>query len=998
MIPDSNKTSLLIPSQLPEFIRDDPDYSKFVLFLQAYYEWLEENHNVTDRTKNILNYIDIDKTSDEFLDYFYNDFLQYFPKDILANKKEVTKIAKQLYQTKGTPASYKFLFRVLYNSDVDFFYTKDAVLRASAGKWYVPRSLKLLTSDRNFLNVTNYKIFGETTKSLATIENALIAGSKIEVFISDIERTFQSGEFVRVVYANNQPVLFNNQPLRAKVVGQISQIKIDSNNRGVYYKPNDPVVVYGGLNSANGHGAIASIANTTSGSIQRITTDAGGFGYTFSTANSSPGAANTFIQFTNLGIDSATPIASVGSVIPNANSSANVTLLPIDYIGKKANTGVNLRIDAPQYHFSANPNANLSTKLINALTFTSFQTFPISSVIVNNSGGGISQPPIVTPQTLYSTEPDSNGNLHQSNLRNFGILAPIQIVNAGIGYAANDKIIITGGRGYGAAANVLSVNSSGSIMSVGYVYPNGNTSLYPIGGMGYNSSNLPTLSISSANGANAIIQVTGVLGDGAKLTPIVDRVGSITSISISDFGEDYVATPNVSIRIQDLIVKGLTPANLPVRGDAIYQGANLTSATYTASVDSITVLNPNAIQTEAIYTLRVFNYNSNPVYTQPLKINAKSITANLTNQITLKDSRYDSANGILSYGDGTAKANATFLNGLVIGSGQYLDTTGQPSSFDILQNEDYNNYTYEITVEKEISKYRDILLNLLHPTGMKVLGRYGLNSSNGFKYSISDSEENGHNLSHYTGSAGSYALMIPASTEYLIDSGYVDQPVFQNFNFGYETDPITAKLDFQSDVIQFAVTDFSSKATNIVYFGGMANANLGNIVSTNNTIQLTTSAGDVVYSEIKLVNAADNYILLKDYVWLTYGNVATVSGNANSSVINILSLTGAYDYFNNGNYTDPNYPLKDVLRAGDSILVANNIPNIVLSVDYTSNIAYLESNLANTVNSSLMSVGRTYITSNVQFFGPVGIQYFPEITTENEYSITTEDGQILILG
>ena len=994
MIPDSNKTSLLIPSQLPEFIRDDPDYSNFVLFLQAYYEWLEVNHNVTDRTKNILNYIDIDQTSDEFLDYFYNEFLAYFPKDILANKKEVTKIAKQLYQTKGTPASYKFLFRVLYNSDVDFFYTKDAVLRASAGKWYVPRSLKLSSTDRNFLKVINYRIFGETTKSIATIENVLIVGNKMEVFISDIERLFQSGEYVRVVDNANQTVLFNNQPLRAKIVGQISQINIDANYRGLYYKPNDPVVIYGGLESYNGHGAIAQVANTTSGSIQRITVDAGGFGYTFSTANNTAGSANTFIQFSNLGSGAATPIASVASVKPSANSSANVTLLPIDYIGLKAGPGINLRLNAPQYNFAVNPGANLSTKLINALTFTSFETYPISSVIVNNSGGGITQPPVVTPQTLYNTE----GDLSQSNLKDFGILAPIQIINSGIGYASNDKIVITGGSGYGASANVLSVNSSGSILTVGYVYPNGNTSLYPLGGMGYKPSSLPILSITSANGANAILQVTGVLGDGAKLTPIVDRVGAITTISISDFGEDYVAKPNVSLRIQDLIVTGMDQFNLPSKGDAIYQGINLASATYTATVDSINVLSPNAIPVNTIYNLRVYDYNSKPVYNQVLKINAKSISANLTNQITISDSRYDSANGILSYGDGTAKANATFLNGLVIGSGQYLDTSGQPSSYDVLQNEEYNNYTYEITVEKEIAKYRDILLNLLHPTGMKVLGRYNLVSNNSFNYTISDSEQNGHNLSYYTGSSASYALMLAPSTEYLIDSGYVDQPVFRDFDFGYETDPVTSQLDFQSDVIQFSVTDFSSKATNIVYFEQMADASLSNIVSTNNTIRMTTSAGDVVYSEIKLVNGADNYIILKDYVWLTYGNVAIVSANAGSNVINIQSLTGTYDYFNNGNYTDPNYPLKDVLRPGDNILVANNIPNIVLNVDYNANVAYLESNLANTVNSSLMSVARTFITPNVQFFGPVGIQYFPEITTENGYSITTEDGNILILG
>ena len=80
-------------------------------------------------------------------------------------------------------------------------------------------------------------------------------------------------------------------------------------------------------------------------------------------------------------------------------------------------------------------------------------------------------------------------------------------------------------------------------------------------------------------------------------------------------------------------------------------------------------------------------------------------------------------NGIINYGDGTAKANASFLNGLVIGQGQYLNTRGQPSSYSLLQNEDYNNFTYQITVNKEIEKYRSVLMNLLHPAGTNVIGR-----------------------------------------------------------------------------------------------------------------------------------------------------------------------------------------------------------------------------------------------------------------------------------
>ena len=95
------------------------------------------------------------------------------------------------------------------------------------------------------------------------------------------------------------------------------------------------------------------------------------------------------------------------------------------------------------------------------------------------------------------------------------------------------------------------------------------------------------------------------------------------------------------------------------------------------------------------------------------------------------------------------------MNGLVIGEGQYLDTAGQPSGFDVLQNSIYNNYTYQITVEKEISKYRDILLNLLHPSGIKLKGRR--TSTNQVKYNFQAAEiiNKGYPLYHYTGTASS---------------------------------------------------------------------------------------------------------------------------------------------------------------------------------------------------------------------------------------------------
>ncbi|MGA1049498.1 MAG: hypothetical protein ACO3UU_15955, partial [Minisyncoccia bacterium] len=126
-------------------------------------------------------------------------------------------------------------------------------------------------------------------------------------------------------------------------------------------------------------------------------------------------------------------------------------------------------------------------------------------------------------------------------------------------------------------------------------------------------------------------------------------------------------------------------------------------------------------------------YNSNNSANTVLKIEDQ-INGN-ANMIltTTKDISLGYVNGVKTYGDGNARASSKFLNGLIFGQGIYLDTKGQPSSFSILQSKNYNDYTYILSVEQPISKYRDILKNLLHPAGMKVIGRDLLNSQKSFR-------------------------------------------------------------------------------------------------------------------------------------------------------------------------------------------------------------------------------------------------------------------------
>jgi hypothetical protein len=1000
MITNGQKTSLLVPYQLPEFIRDNPDYSNFVLFLQAYYEWMEENGEVTDRSKNLLNYKDIDSTTEEFTKYFYNDFLQYFPVEILANKKEVLKIAKELYQAKGTPAAFQFFFRTLYNSDVDFFYTKDAVLKASSGKWYISKSLKLSSSDLNFLSTQNLRIFGETTKSIATIETAALSRNKIEVFISNIERLFQSGEFVRVVDNNNQEVYFKNgkqvsantsgaETLRAKVVGQISQVKISPTLRGQLYQgantstgyPGDPIVFYGGLNSDAGHGAQAFIETTTKGSIQRIsvantavpgtntTVLLGGFGYsTQDSLNNNYSVINILNgggAVANIsGVNTATSVV-VGNSFYNPVST--VTNIPTDRIGLFALTPLGVTANNKNYTwngtqkyaaFVSNIDANATTTLANAFSFISFSAYPISAVIVLNQGGGLTAAPVVTAQSLYKT----TDGVSTADLGSLGILGPISVDAAGTGYVANDKIIITGGSGYGAYANVKTVAANGAITSVEYVYSSSTAFPLPLGGLGFNLKNLPTLSITSTLGTNAKLSITGIVGQGAKLVATTDRVGSITTISVTDYGEDYISPPNVSFKVQDIVVTNAIAGNFPTRGDLIYQGGSVASSSYLATVDSITILQNNADAAKSLYTLRVYNYNSKPNIALPIQANNKIYSLNITDSYGptlislyggLNSGRY--ANGVINYGDGTAKGNATFLNGLTLGGGQYLDSTGQPSSFDVLQNENYNNYTYQITLEKEIAKYRTALLNLLHPTGMKVIGRFAMKSNNKVTATMVDSLDTGHTLSYYTSSNDSTAI--------ISSNG-----------------------------------DFTQLSSNVVSFTNLFGADISTFIFSNSTIKFTSSDREGLTSEVASINAVSNTVTLKNNTWLTIANVASGTGSAGGNTINIANVyTASFNIVNNGVYSNNSYPLKDIIHAGDFIKV-NNMVKLVTSVNYTGNLITVNSSFTYAATGNI-SVNRVITASdgNVKIMGPVGAQYFPQIVTEAGDYIITEDGNTILI-
>lgn len=127
------KLSPLIASQLPENIRNSNP--TFVRFLEAYYEFLEQDQGPQEVIQNALLYNDIDTTISLFIENFLKQYGSSIPRDISANKKLVIKKIKDLYNSKGSEKSYDLLLQLLFAQTPDYFYPYDQVLKTSAGIW-----------------------------------------------------------------------------------------------------------------------------------------------------------------------------------------------------------------------------------------------------------------------------------------------------------------------------------------------------------------------------------------------------------------------------------------------------------------------------------------------------------------------------------------------------------------------------------------------------------------------------------------------------------------------------------------------------------------------------------------------------------------------------------------------------------------------------------------------------------------------------------------------
>jgi hypothetical protein len=183
--------SHLVPDRLPEFVR--VDHPTLVAFLSAYYEWLglERNEGKVLSPMAMHDIPDIDTTLDQFVEDFRKQYLLNFPESLAINKKtnepvdarRLMKNIKQFYFAKGTEKSYEFLFRILYDTSVEFYYPKTDIMRLSSGRWAQNNYLRI----SNALGDTIYRAAGNNIVQKSANGSILATARVVDVNVYQID-------------------------------------------------------------------------------------------------------------------------------------------------------------------------------------------------------------------------------------------------------------------------------------------------------------------------------------------------------------------------------------------------------------------------------------------------------------------------------------------------------------------------------------------------------------------------------------------------------------------------------------------------------------------------------------------------------------------------------------------------------------------------------------------------------------------------------------------
>ena len=154
--------------------------------------------NINQATKASVSVRDIDNEYDLLTTYLTNEYIPNFPINLHSNDVSVevnkfVKFIKQFYGSKGTEDSLRFLYRILFNTDLNFYYPSTDMLRVSDGKWTQNNYLSLTGASGIDPNgYVGHRVISNTSNAVALVDSVGATGAYYLYDLSGINGTFSS--------------------------------------------------------------------------------------------------------------------------------------------------------------------------------------------------------------------------------------------------------------------------------------------------------------------------------------------------------------------------------------------------------------------------------------------------------------------------------------------------------------------------------------------------------------------------------------------------------------------------------------------------------------------------------------------------------------------------------------------------------------------------------------------------------------------------------------
>lgn len=407
----------LIENQFPAFVRSEGP--RLVAFLKAYYSWVDENQI------DLVSTSDIDTTLDEFIKYFKNDVMQSIPASVVVDERRLMKHIKDLWISKGNENSLALLFRILFDEDIEVYYPREDILKASDGRWVAETSVRIagpFVGDPHALD--GAQIFGASSGATARVERVVSSierGIQVyELYVSGLEGMFVARETIHDVDSSNSGQCFN-------VIGPTSTLTITKG--GAFHQIDDIVDVV----QIGGSAATAKVKEVTDRSAVTFVVTDGGSGYRV-------GVSTTCDVIGGSGSEATFNVASISNtevVVINTDIINPVKNVAVNTLATFPAAGANTSVLKPKFANSA-----YTTTLQNALTFENVTVGSIATLTQTPGYGYATHPTArATDYDVVSAQlPDGNGGIKGENAvigveRAPGAITRATIINPGLSYS-----------------------------------------------------------------------------------------------------------------------------------------------------------------------------------------------------------------------------------------------------------------------------------------------------------------------------------------------------------------------------------------------------------------------------------------------------------------------------------------------------------------------------------------------------------------------------------